>query len=49
LLSWAGGLECRLVESHRGPQLHYFDLDVQRCAFRGRGASPGRGPRSRFR
>jgi hypothetical protein len=41
------GVDCRLAERHRGARLHYFDLDVQTCAFRG--VSPGRGSRARSR
>jgi hypothetical protein len=48
LLSGVDGLVCRLAERHRGPRLHYFDLDVQTCAFRPPG-DPRRGRGSRFR
>jgi hypothetical protein len=37
LVSGIDGLDCRLAARHRGPHLHYFDLDIQRCAFAGRG------------
>jgi hypothetical protein len=33
LLSGVEALDCRLAKRHGGPHLHYFDLDIQRCAF----------------
>ena len=33
LLGWIDGLDCRLAKRQRGPHLHYFDLDIQRCGF----------------
>jgi hypothetical protein len=28
-----GGASCATAERYRGPRLHYFDLDIQRCRF----------------
>jgi hypothetical protein len=41
------GVDCRLAGRYRGARLHYFDLDVQTCAFRG--VSSGRESRPRSR
>ena len=37
LFSGIEALDCRLAKQHRGPRLHYLDLDIQRCAFAARG------------
>jgi hypothetical protein len=57
LLAGIDGLDCRLANRHRGPRLHYFDLDIQRCRIAGHGRrqrsgrtlSPGRESRARSR
>jgi hypothetical protein len=36
LLSGIDALDCRLATRHRGPHLHYFDLDIQHCTFTAR-------------
>jgi hypothetical protein len=37
LVAGIEALDCRLAKRHRGPHLHYFDLDIQRCTFAPRG------------